>query len=139
MTSPGPDRARIYVFTGTRDVINQYFRTRMAHSLPADIYVNDTKIGNVSSGEALVFDVRPGDYSFTWMIYNQKKGFLEEMEPAQVTAEAGKIVLLSAELNGYTFAFDRGVLTSLVNPGGKSLKDGVRVTRPATCPPSICL
>jgi hypothetical protein len=139
MERPGPDKARIYVFTGRSYVGNQFFTTRRAHGMPADIFVDDTKIGTVSPREALVFDVRPGKYSFSWMIYNQKRGFLETMKPAEVNATGGETLLLSAELEGFSFEFSTGVLTSLVDADRKRLLSDVKVTRPASCPSSICI
>ena len=65
---PPADRARVFVFTGRGPIFSGGTKLQRYHSLAADIYVNNVKIGTVNPKEAMVFDVAPGRYSFSWMI-----------------------------------------------------------------------
>lgn len=109
------------------------------HGLPADIYLDNAKIGTVYPDEAMVFDVAPGRYSFTWMIRNQKVGMFEEMKPGFFDLPGGGIVGVSAELRGGTFYVAEGVLTSLMDKDGKRLSPKVKVVRASLCPPTVCI
>src|SRR5215468_8906748 len=72
LQAPPPDRARVIIVSGTRI---QYTGTGASyvvrHYMPAEILVNGTKIGTLNGQEAMVFDVRPGQYTFQWADYNK--------------------------------------------------------------------
>ena len=78
---PPADRARISIFTGRGPLFTGGTTPQVSHILPADIYVDDVKIGTVNPKEAMVFDVAAGKHSFAWMIYNVKPGPGLRMQP----------------------------------------------------------
>jgi hypothetical protein len=82
LEKPPANRARVFVFTGRGPLFTGGSVPQVSHHLAADIYVNDVKIGTVNPGEAMVFDVAPGRYSFSWLPYNQKAGWGEETSEA---------------------------------------------------------
>jgi hypothetical protein len=137
--TPPMDRARVYVFTGRAPMRGYLSGPMVDHTLPADIYVNGVKIGTVKPKEAMVFDVAPGSYRFTWMIYNQKAGLGEEMKPSTFDLRGGTITKLSANLASFTFSVDEGVMVILMDKDLQRLAPDVKVVRPALCPPTICL
>ena len=109
------------------------------HIIPADIYVDNVKIGSVNTDEVMVFDVAPGSYSFTWMVYNQKIGWGETMRPSVFDLRGGTINSLSADKVQNTFYVSQGMVLSLFDPGSGRLATKVKVVRPALCPPTLCL
>ncbi len=138
LQAPPADRARVFVLTGRGPIFTGGTKLQRYHGLPADIYVNNVKIGTVNSKEAMVFDVAPGQYSFSWMIYNQKVGWGEEMRPSVVDVAGGTLVGLSADYAGSTTYF----MTSAVldNSSGQGrLAPDMKVVRAAHCPPTICI
>lgn len=57
---PPQDRARVFIATGRQTLFYDGSGAMVRHFLPADIYVNDTKIGSVNKDEVMAFDVTPG-------------------------------------------------------------------------------
>jgi hypothetical protein len=136
---PPADRARVFVFTGRGPIFSGGTKLQRYHSLPADIYVNNVKIGTVNPKEAMVFDVAPGRYSFSWMIYNQKVGWGEEMRPEAFELSGGTNFGILAEYAGSTTYFVTGaVLKSLPGVQGRLAPD-IKVVRAVHCPPTICI
>lgn len=124
---------------GTRSDLQWRTKLQRYHSLPADIYVNNVKIGTVNPKEAMVFDVAPGRYSFSWMIYNQKVGWGEEMRPEAFDLSGGTNFGILAEYAGSTTYFVTGaVLRSLPGVQGRLAPD-IKVVRAVHCPPTICI
>lgn len=137
---PPADRARVFAFTGRGPLFSGGSKATTSHILPADIYVNNVKIGTVNPKEAMVFDVTPGRYSFSWMIYNQRVGWGEEMRPGVFELPGGAIVGISAEYVGGTYFISEGVMTSLFDKSGqKRLSSDIKIVRAVHCPPTICI
>lgn len=139
LEKPPMDRARVFVFTGRAPMRGFLSGPMVDHSLPADIYVDNIKIGTVKPKEAMVFDVAPGRYTFTWMIYNQKAGLGEEMKPSVFELRGGTVAGLSADVAAFTFSVNQGVMTFLFDKDGQRLAPDVKVVRPVHCPPTICI
>jgi hypothetical protein len=140
LENPPSDRVRVFVFTGRTPLFSAGGGPMTSSILPADIYINNIKIGTVNPKEALVFDVAPGRYSFSWMIYNQKVGWGEEMKPSVFDFPGGVIVGISAERIRGTYYISEGVMTSLLDKGGqKRLSSDIKVVRAVHCPPTICI
>ncbi|MDP1841037.1 MAG: hypothetical protein Q8N31_02635 [Reyranella sp.] len=140
LEEPPADRARVFAFTGRGPLFSGGGKATTSHILPADIYVNNVKIGTVNPKEAMVFDVAPGRYSFSWMIYNQRVGWGEEMRPGIFELPGGVIVGISAEYVGGTYFISEGVMTSLFDKSGqKRLSPDVKIVRAVHCPPTICI
>ena len=140
LENPPADRARVFVFTGRNPLFSAGGGPMVSHILPADIYVNNIKIGTVNPKEAMVFDIAPGRYSFSWMIYNQKVGWGEEMKPAVFDFPGGVIVGISAEKIRGTYFMSEGVMTSLFDKSGqRRLSPDIKIVRAVHCPPTICI
>jgi hypothetical protein len=139
LEKPPVDRARVFVFTGRAPMRAYMTGPMVEHSLPADIYVNNIKIGTVKPKEVMVFDVAPRRYTFTWMIYNQKAGLGEEMKPGVFDLQGGTITFLSAELAAFVFSVNQGAMTVLLDKDQKRLAPDVKVVRAVHCPPTICI
>lgn len=137
---PAADRARVYVFTGRTPLLAGGTAGPMSkHYLPADIYVNSVKVGTVNPDEALVFDVAPGQYTFTWLAYNGKLGWGESQRPGTVDLPGGAIVTISADKVANTYLVNEGVMGTLVDKDGNRLAPNVKIVRAAACPPTLCL
>src|SRR3979490_1390558 len=111
---PPADRARIFVFTGRSPLFTDGSGPLTQHILAADIYVDDVKIGTVNLGEAMVFDVAPGRYTFSWTPYNRKAGWGETMMTAAFNFRGGTIVRISADKFRTTYSMQQSVMTPLL-------------------------
>ena len=61
-----PSTAKVYIFTGK--LIGSLFNSN--HSFPADIYVNTTQIGSINKENVMYFELKPGNYDFSWVARN---------------------------------------------------------------------
>lgn len=136
---PSPERARVFVATGRQPLFYDGSGPMVRHFLPADIYVDGTKIGSVNKDEVMAFDVAPGTYTFTWNVANVKPGKGETMQPAVVKLPGGRITSLSADNIYVTYFFTEGLVPGLIDKDGRRLGPNVKVVRPALCPPTLCL
>ena len=140
LEKPPADRTRVFVFTGRGPLFSGGSVPQVSHHLAADIYVNEIKIGTVNPGEAMVFDVAPGRYSFSWLPYNRKLGWGEEKKTGVVDLPGGVIIGISAEYARTTYFMSEGVMPALLDKGDqKRLSPDVKVVRAAYCPPTICI
>jgi hypothetical protein len=136
---PPPDRARVFIAPGRQTLFFDGSGPLVRHFLPADIYVNDTKIGSVNKDEVMAFDVTPGTYTFTWNIANVKPGKGETMQPGVFQLRGGRITSLSADNITTGYFFTEGLVPGLIDKDGRRLAPNVKVVRPALCPPTLCL
>jgi hypothetical protein len=140
LETPPADRARVFVFTGRGPIFGSGSVPQVSHNIAADIYVNDVKIGTVNPKEAMVFDVAPGRYSFSWLPYNRKAGWGEETKQGVVELPGGVIIGISAERVRNTYFVSEGVMGSLFDKSDqKRLSPDIKVVRAVHCPPTICL
>jgi hypothetical protein len=140
LEKPPADRTRVFVFTGRSPLFTGGSVPQVSHHLAADIYVNDIKIGTVNPGEAMVFDVAPGRYTFSWLPYNQKVGWGQETKTSAVDLPGGAIIGISAEYVRNTFFVSEGVMASLFDKNNpKRLSPDVKIVRAVHCPPTICI
>lgn len=137
--SPPADRARVFVFAGQAPLFSSGAGPLRSHILPADIYIDGVKIGTVNPKEAMVFDIRPGRYTFTWMIYNQRVGWGEEMRPSVFNLPGGRTTTISADYYITTYFLTEGAAASLFDKDQRRLAPDVTVVRPVHCPPTLCL
>jgi hypothetical protein len=137
---PPPDRARVFIATGRQPMFFDGSGPMTRHFDPADIYVNNTRIGSVNRGEVMVFDVVPGSYTFAWFIANVKPGpGKATMRPGVFELSGGKITSLSADHVYTTYYLAEGLVPALIDKDGRRLAPDVKVVRPALCPPTLCL
>jgi hypothetical protein len=137
---PPPDRARVFIATGRQPLFVDGSGPMARHFDPADIYVNDAKIGSVNRGEVMAFDVRPGTHTFAWFIANVKPGpGKATMRPGLFELSGGKITSLSADHVYTIYYLTEGLVPALIDKDGRRLAPDVKVVRPALCPSTLCL
>jgi hypothetical protein len=150
---PPPDRARVIIMSGST---MKYVATGSSylgpHYIPGEILVNGTKIGTLNGLEAMVFDVRPGQYTLQWTAYRKSGAVdLKYSIPLLRNLTGGSLALLATAIGA-----ESGALVSMMrySLGPPSTADGLTtdrgdrtfgiaadymVVRPQDCPPTICL
>jgi hypothetical protein len=108
--------------------------------LPADIYVNDVKVGAVNPGEVMVFDVAPGKYTFSWTMHKLRRdSWGDTSRPSQLDLPGGQISYISADQFRTTYYMNAQAMPFLLDKDAKRLAPDAKVVRAASCPPSICI
>ena len=133
LAKPPADRARLYIFSGNEwggyPVV--YYRP---HYISADIFIDDVKIGSINPGEAMVMDVRPGTHVFRWQEFDRRPSPLGTITPLQLNVQGGTVLFLSNNITK-GFAMEGGV----INVDTMRVAADVKIVRPSSCPPTICL
>ena len=139
-TSSG--NARIY-FVGGKLIGNMF---GMRHSSSSDIYVNSQLIGSMNKDDVMVFELKPGVYSFSWNVRStdpiEKK---TEPQVFEYRLGDGDVIVLRGDFDlGGAAAF--GLIGSLFSPPKTEIKKASRddienrnVVVPQQCPENICL
>jgi|FreactcultureFD7_1027221.scaffolds.fasta_scaffold02126_5 hypothetical protein len=129
-----PGLAKVY-FTGG-DKKGSLFGDR-PHGLRSNLFVNGLQIASVNSPDTVVFDLRPGTYSFSWGATNA--------QTITIPIAAGEIVAIRGDYNmgggayfGAIGALAGGPFTSIVRID-KSQLNMTQIVAPQTCPPNICI
>ncbi len=138
LAKPTAGRARVIAFAGGSTNSSGYRPSGMSVAL----FVNDIQIGVINPNEAMVFDVAPGNYSFSWR-FLVPLGLFNKVEVAAVTFQDGSVVPLQADMNGHSLVIKEGFAPPQLvrdgNAGKRRIQPDIEITRPATCPPSLCL
>jgi hypothetical protein len=133
---PNPDRTRVYVVLGfVSQGVGPFARTSQV-GISGDIYFNTVNIGTVNPGEVMVFDVRPDTYTTWWQYHGSKATLTGNWKHSERALNGGQVLFLSAD------AVDRIELTAIAVTGfvdKGQLKPEWKITRPANCPPTICV
>lgn len=106
----------------------------------SNLYVNSVVVGRVSANETLVFDLKPGSYSFGYS--------MDSNPPAKildVKILGGDIVALRGDLKMGTTGF--GLIGAAANPGGPELlrvdrnvlRQPINPVAPQSCPSTMCV
>jgi hypothetical protein len=135
---PPSDRARVYIFTGTM-VAGYPIRYTTRHSISADIFIDAVKIGTVNPGEVMVFDAKPARYTMWWQAHNRDKLLLTEWRRQDRMLNGGQVLFLTADWNEDSTDLNTLVGTQFVEQGRLNPKLNLKVTRPASCPSTICI
>jgi hypothetical protein len=137
------DVARIY-FSAGRVVGGMYEVDLKNH--PSGLYVNSILIGQINFGETLVFDLKPGSYSFT-----NSHGANQGVNQTNITISGGELVFLRGDtrlgsgtgfgLIGAAVSKATGERTGLeVNRIDRTaIPQPLNVVSPQNCPPTICI
>lgn len=136
-----PDRGRIYFVSGT--IKENIFG--MKHKYPSNFFVHGQNIGSKNPEDVMVFDLKPGQYEFHWVVRSTDpidKNSTPETFRAVVTG--GKVVVLRGDysMGGAMF----GLVGSMVSPPKSFLVEvgrdevmGKNVVIPQSCHSGICL
>lgn len=135
---PPSDRARVYVFIGTT-VAGYPIRYTTRHSVSADIFIDAVKIGTVNPGEVLVFDVKPARYTMWWQAHNREKLLIGDWRRQDRMLNGGQVLFLTADLDEGSTDLNTLIGTQFVEQGRLNPKLNLKVTRPASCPSTICV
>lgn len=133
LAKPPADRARLYIFSGNEWGGYPIYSFR-PHYYSADVFIDDVKIGSVNPGEVMVMDIVPGNHVFRWQEFNRTPGWMVTITPLQLNVAGGTVLFLSTNITKGA-AMEGGVIdvTKVV------IARDVRVVRPSSCPPTICL
>ena len=85
-------------------------------------------------GEAMVMDVRPGTHVFRWQEFDRRPSPLGTITPLQLNIQGGTVLFLSNNITK-GFAMEGGV----INVDTMRVAADVKIVRPSSCPPTICL
>jgi hypothetical protein len=152
---PPPDRARVIIISGqtTRTIATMYSSSTytVLHDMAGNIYVNDTKIGTLNGREAMVFDVAPGAYSFSWIPFKEGPEYLKRAEPSVHNLNGGALLVIGTWYDSGLIVDKRYLMHRVstdVRDHGSSAKNadaarlaiapGTLIVRPSSCPPTLC-
>lgn len=150
------DSARIFFSSGffMPTTVN-----RSPHRFPVTLYIDDTKIGSVQSGETLAFKVVPATYKVRWVYWSgDKKPSGAEILSVEtsITAQKGESIMLYAnydeQINWFSPTNFGGVVGLLAqalvgtNPSTAvivpetdiSEVNWQKLVKPDNCPDTIC-
>lgn len=139
LEKPPADRARLLVFNGGRIDGSGAYRPR---NYSIRLSVNEVRIGSMNPGEAMVFDVAPGQYTLAWEPLDGK-ALLQKIAPATQTLRGGELLPLQTDVDGYTLKIGQGYAPTQIvtdpQSGLQRINPDIEIVQPATCPPAICL
>lgn len=139
LEKPPADRARLIVFNGGRIDGDGIYRPR---NYTIRLSVNEVRIGSMNPGEAMIFDVAPGQYTFAWEPIDGK-ALLQKVAPATQTLTAGELLPLQTDVDGYTLKINQGYAPKQIVTNTQSsrqqINPDIEIVQPSTCPPAICL
>lgn len=106
----------------------------------SNLYVNSIVVGRVSANETLVFDLKPGAYTFGYSMNAEPPAKLLD-----VKILGGDIIALRGDLKMGTTGF--GLIGAAANPGGPelirvdraALRQPVNPVAPQSCPNTLCV
>jgi len=143
------DWSRIYFKTG---IFVPVVTNVMEHRFLSTLYVNDSEIGFIHSGQVMVVDLKPGTYSLYWNRKGMTGGYV--VTAKEVTLKPGEYIIASSDLKqsgaeqGSAFLGLIGTLVgSALRPNGeysialtdqRNQIDVSQFVKPVNCPPSFC-
>ena len=151
---PPPDRARVIVLSGETFRYTGRGSSYIApHDMPGDIYVNDTKVGTLNHSEAMVLDLVPGAYSFSWITFKESVATMKKRsEPSRHNLNAGSLLLLmtwydSGLIVEKRFEMHRASLDARDHQRSSAdatdkrlaISPDIMIVRPSSCPTTMCL
>lgn len=106
----------------------------------SNLYVNSIVVGRVSANETLVFDLKPGAYSFGYSMNAEPPAKLLD-----VKILGGDIVTLRGDVKMGSTGF--GLIGAAINPGGPELlrvdrtvlRQPINPVAPQSCPNTLCV
>jgi hypothetical protein len=134
---PPSDRARVYIFSGT--AWGGYPLTLRRHQMAADIYVDGQKIGSLNGGEVIVFDLVPGKHSLWWTMLDRPTVLFGKSPHLEKVLNGGQVLFLTNDVRDFDYQLTVIPGTDYVEGGQINPKLKLKVTRPANCPPTICV
>jgi len=133
--------ARVYIFTGK--VIGSLFNSN--HSFPADIYVNTTQIGSINKENVMYFELKPGNYDFSWVVRNTDL-IVKQTVPLKSNFDVlpGQILVLRGDYDqgGSRFGLIGAMImrpSSVIVTAQQEDVLKKKVVTPQTCDPSLCI
>ena len=137
---PNPQFARVYFVTGK--IMGTMFNNN--HSYPADIFVNTTQIGSINKDNVLYFQLKPGNYDFSWAVRNTNL-IVKQTVPQKTNFDifAGQVLVLRGDYNqgGSVFGLLGAMIappTSVITVADRDEASKKQVVTPQTCDPSLC-
>ena len=136
------DRAKVYFVNGK--IIENMFN--MKHQYPSDFIVDGKTIGSKNKEDALVFEVKPGKYDFSWNVRSTDpidKNANPQVMP--IILQGGEIVVLQGDysLGGAAmFGLIGGMLSppkTWLNKADRSEVQGKTIVLPQNCEVNVCL
>jgi hypothetical protein len=137
-----PDRAKVYFVSGK--IVGNIFG--MSHGYPSDLYVNSQLVGSKNKEDAMVFELNPGVYNFSWNVRSTDL-IDKKTEPRQFETRlgAGDVVVLRGDWDpGAAHAF--GLLGAMVSPPKTEIRRAERTeianksfVLPQSCDVKLCL
>lgn len=134
--SVSSDIGRIYYSVGK--VTGGMYEVEL--SKVSNLYVNSVVVGRVAANETLVFDLKPGAYTFGYSMNTEPPAKLLD-----VKILGGDVVALRGDLKTGTTGF--GLIGAAMNPGGpellrvdrNALKQPINPVAPQSCPATLCV
>lgn len=140
ITTPAPDRTRLYIFLGKMPT-GAIFTPYTVHSISGDIYIDEVKIGSLNPKEAMVIDLIPGKHKIHWHYLDQSGGPLLKSQRFESDFEGGTTQVLFANSGWFDLEIAPGIVVTKNNPGPTNnvIPPMFKIVRAGSCPPSICL
>jgi len=138
----GNDRAKVYFVNGK--VMENMFN--MKHQYPSDFMVNGKVIGSKNKEDALVFEVKPGIYDFSWNVRSTDiidKNAVPQVMKINLTP--GEILVLKGDYSMGGAAYF-GLIGAMMSPpktwitrAEKTEIQGKNIVLTQNCDVNICL
>ncbi len=130
------EKAKIYFVNGK--LVGNIFGVN--HKYPSDFYINSQLIGSMNHTDAMVFEIDPGNYTFSWNVRStdpiDKKC---EPQPFEMRVAAGDVLVLRGDYD-LAGASSFGLIGSLISPPKSELKrdsrkavEGKQFVEPQQC------
>lgn len=140
ITTPPPDRARVYIVSGKTPSGSLFGSPYRVHGISGDIYADGVKIGSLNPGEVMVVDMVPGKHVFYWHYLNQSGGPLLKSDRLERDLPGGALLVMSTDIGMFNLMMNPSTMsTEEFVARGNTIPPDMKVVRPGSCPPTICL
>lgn len=110
------------------------------HGISGDIYADGVKIGSLNPGEVMVVDMVPGKHVFYWHYLNQSGGPLLKSDRLERDLPGGALLVMSTDIGMFNLMMNPSTMsTEEFVARGNTIPPDMKVVRPGSCPPTICL
>jgi hypothetical protein len=135
LEKPPADRARLLIFNGGKYNSSGY----VPRTWPIRIKMDGVIIGGIKPNEAMIVEVRPGQYTVQW---EELKGrpLAATIVPMTLTLQGAELVPLQTTFDSWDYKMTRGFNPGQLAPGSpQRVNPDIEIMRPTSCPPTVCL
>jgi hypothetical protein len=135
LQKPPTDRVYFLLFNGGKYDNTGY----VARSWAVRVKMNGVFLGVIERNEAMIVEVRPGQYRFEWE-EPQGRPLLGTFPTTTIDANGGELIPLQMDSEGWIYKVNRRFNPGQLGSGTpQRLNPDIEIMRPTSCPPALCL